>query len=100
MYNVRDILTTLKDSVFKIVARCSVCRSEFEPGGSCPNGHPPPYALRVKLGDCEVRGFERLATLPPYVQHLVLASIEAGEAEGQLLPVLSRLRDYGVVVCN
>lgn len=100
MYNARDILMALKKSVFTLVARCSVCRSEFEPGGSCPNGHPPPYALRVKLGDCEVRDFERLALLPPFVQQLVLTSIEAGEAEGRLLPILSRLRDYGVVICN
>ncbi|ABP51715.1 MAG: hypothetical protein OWQ51_03770 [Pyrobaculum arsenaticum] len=86
--------------MFILVARCTKCGSEFELSESCPNGHPPPYALRVKLRDCEVRDFERFALLPSFVQQLVLTSIEVGEAEGQLLPILLRLRDYGVVVCN
>ncbi|ACB40772.1 hypothetical protein [Pyrobaculum neutrophilum] len=91
---------------------CSRCGRPFlleaSPGLSvfCPScGHPIDEARCertsvVKLGDCEVRDWDRLAALSPTTQQMVLQALESGRAPRELYPVLLKLREVGALICT
>ncbi|ABL88549.1 hypothetical protein Pisl_1389 [Pyrobaculum islandicum DSM 4184] len=54
----------------------------------------------VKLGDCEIRDWDRVATLSPTVQQMVLQALESGRAPKELYPILLKLREIGALVCT
>ncbi|MEZ0319687.1 MAG: hypothetical protein ABWK05_06835 [Pyrobaculum sp.] len=86
--------------MFGVVAVCNVCGAEFSPGGECPRGHGRQYRLELRVGDCEVRDFERFSLMPHTVQDLVMAVVEGGRGPPYLYPLFLILKDAGVLTCS
>jgi len=54
----------------------------------------------VEVVDCEIRDWERFALLPLSTQNTILEVIQSGRIPKDLLPLMTRLRDAGIVVCT
>lgn len=70
---------------------------------TCPNGHSFVATVAQEetvVLDCEVRDWERFGLLPTTTQETVLEAIQGGRIPRELLPLMTRLRNYGVVVCT
>ncbi|ACB40407.1 hypothetical protein [Pyrobaculum neutrophilum] len=93
------------------VARCPICGVEFRPEVKsiddgeaevrCPNGHV--FTIHIDndaVFDCEIRDWERFGLLPQTIQHAVLEAIQSGRIPRELRPLMTRLKDAGVVVCT
>lgn len=86
--------------MFGVVAVCNVCGAEFKPGAKCPNGHEGQYRLELRVGDCEVRDFDKFSLMPHAVQEMVIAVVEGGKGPPYLYPLFLVLRDAGVLACS
>jgi len=87
--------------------KCPVCGVEFVSPTAhgevvCPNGH----VFNVgdveenSVLDCEIRDWERFALLPLSMQNAVLEVIQSGRVPKDLLALMRRLRESGIVVCT
>jgi len=54
----------------------------------------------VEVVDCEIRDWERFALLPLSTQNAILEVIQSGRIPKDLLPLMTRLQDAGIVVCT
>ncbi|MEM4577295.1 MAG: hypothetical protein QXU59_00475 [Pyrobaculum sp.] len=86
--------------------KCPICRVEFTPASSggyvaCPNGHIFKLAEASEtLLDCEIRDWDRFSLLPQQTQQSILEIIQNGRVPPEMLPLMRRLKDAGVVVCT
>jgi len=54
----------------------------------------------VRLGDCEIRDWERFGQLSPTNQERVLQALESGMAPRELYPLLLKLKETGALICT
>jgi len=87
--------------------KCPVCGVEFVPPTThgevvCPNGHVfnVDNIEENSVLDCEIRDWERFALLPLSMQNAVLEVIQSGRVPKDLLALMRRLRESGIVVCT
>jgi len=50
--------------------------------------------------DCEIRDWEKFGALPQSTQKAVLEAIQSGKVPKDLLPLMKRLKEVGVVICT
>jgi len=50
--------------------------------------------------DCEIKDWEKFGALPQSTQKAVLEVIQSGKVPKDLLPLMKRLKDTGVVICT
>lgn len=103
-----------------VKVRCPVCGVEFTPhldneeakkartGGfektlQCPNGHAFTALIKADTNliyDCEIRDWERFGLLPAATQQAILEAIQGGRVPRELIPLMTRLREAGIVICT
>ncbi len=74
-------------------ARCLNCGSVIELQGFVID-------VMVRLGDCEIRDWERFGQLSPTNQERVLQALESGMAPRELYPLLLKLKETGALICT
>jgi len=74
-------------------ARCPNCSSVIESQGFAID-------VVVRLGDCEIRDWERFGQLSPMNQERVLQALESGVAPRELYPLLLKLKETGALICT
>ncbi|AAL62616.1 P. aerophilum family 562 protein [Pyrobaculum aerophilum str. IM2] len=91
-----------------LLGKCRTCGEEVEAvskgDAKCPKcGGPVEFyggKEVVKLLDCEIRDWERIAVLSPTAQQMVLQALESGTAPKELYPLLLKLKDAGALICT
>ena len=73
--------------------RCPSCNVSIEPGSFG-------FDLVVRLGDCEIRDWERFGQLSSTNQERVLQALESGLAPRELYPLLLKLKEMGALICT
>jgi hypothetical protein len=73
--------------------RCPRCNLSIDPGGFG-------FDLVVRLGDCEIRDWERFGQLSSTNQERVLQALESGLAPRELYPLLLKLKEVGALICT
>jgi hypothetical protein len=73
--------------------RCPSCNLSIDPGGFA-------FDLVVRLGDCEIRDWERFGQLSSTNQERVLQALESGLAPRELYPLLLKLKEMGALICT
>jgi hypothetical protein len=73
--------------------RCPSCNLSIDPGGFAID-------LVVRLGDCEIRDWERFGQLSSTNQERVLQALESGLAPRELYPLLLKLKEVGALICT
>jgi len=76
-----------------VVVNCRLCDSQVVVGAE-------ELVEDVRLFDCEVRDWDRIAVLSGKAQQMVLQAVESGRAPKELLPLLVKLRDVGALICT
>ena len=76
-----------------VVVNCRRCGSQVVVGVE-------ELVEEVRLFDCEVRDWDRIAALSGKAQQMVLQAVESERAPRELLPLLVKLRDVGALVCT
>ena len=73
--------------------RCPSCNLFIDPGG---------FALDVvvRLGDCEIRDWERIGRLSSTNQEKILQALESGLAPREIYPLLLKLKEMGALICT
>jgi hypothetical protein len=56
--------------------------------------------LVVRLGDCEIRDWERFGQLSSTNQERVLQALESGLAPREIYPLLLKLKEMGALICT
>jgi len=72
---------------------CPRCKLFIDPGGFA-------FDLVVRLGDCEIRDWERLGRLSSTNQERILQALESGLAPRELYPLLLKLKEMGALICT
>jgi hypothetical protein len=54
----------------------------------------------VRLGDCEIRDWERFGQLSSTNQERVLQALESGLAPREIYPLLLKLKEMGALICT
>ncbi|MEZ0318880.1 MAG: hypothetical protein ABWK05_02665 [Pyrobaculum sp.] len=92
--------------------KCPVCGVEFIPDNirridgneaevTCPNGHVFTILVdRESVLDCEIRDWDRFAVLPSSMQNAVLEVIRSGRVPSEMVTLMRRLKEAGIVVCT
>ena len=73
--------------------RCPRCNVSIEPGNFG-------FDLVVRLGDCEIRDWERFGQLSSTNQERVLQALESGLAPREIYPLLLKLKEMGALICT
>ena len=73
--------------------RCPSCNLSIDPGGFA-------FDLVVRLGDCEIRDWERFGQLSSTNQERVLQALESGLAPREIYPLLLKLKEMGALICT
>lgn len=73
--------------------RCPSCNLSIDPGGFTID-------LVVRLGDCEIRDWERFGQLSSTNQERVLQALESGLAPREIYPLLLKLKEMGALICT
>ncbi len=73
--------------------RCPSCNLFIDPGGFA-------FDLVVRLGDCEIRDWERFGQLSSTNQGKILQALESGLAPRELYPLLLKLKEVGALICT
>jgi len=73
--------------------RCPRCNLSIDPGGFG-------FDLVVRLGDCEIRDWERFGQLSSTNQERVLQALESGLAPREIYPLLLKLKEVGALICT
>jgi hypothetical protein len=73
--------------------RCPSCNVSIEPGSFG-------FDLVVRLGDCEIRDWERFGQLSSTNQERVLQALESGLAPREIYPLLLKLKEVGALICT
>jgi hypothetical protein len=73
--------------------RCPSCNVSIEPGSFG-------FDLVVRLGDCEIRDWERFGQLSSTNQERVLQALESGLAPREIYPLLLKLKEMGALICT
>jgi len=55
---------------------------------------------RPEVLDCEIGDREKFGKLPPSTQRAVLDAIQSGKIPADLLPLVRRLKETGIIVCT
>ena len=56
--------------------------------------------VMVRLGDCEIRDWERFGQLSAATQERILQALESGMAPRELYPLLLKLKETGALICT
>ena len=72
---------------------CPSCNLSVDPGGFA-------FDLVVRLGDCEIRDWERFGQLSSTNQERVLQALESGLAPREIYPLLLKLKEMGALICT
>jgi len=73
--------------------RCPRCNLSIDPSDFTID-------LVVRLGDCEIRDWERFGQLSSTNQERVLQALESGLAPRELYPLLLKLKEMGALICT
>jgi hypothetical protein len=73
--------------------RCPRCNISIDPG--CFG-----FDLVVRLGDCEIRDWERFSQLSSTNQERILQALESGLAPREIYPMLLKLKEMGALICT
>ncbi len=73
--------------------RCPRCYLLIDPGRFAID-------LVVRLGDCEIRDWERIGQLSSTNQERVLQALESGLAPREIYPLLLKLKEVGALICT
>lgn len=73
--------------------RCPSCNLSIDPSGFAID-------LVVRLGDCEIRDWERFGQLSSTNQERVLQALESGLAPREIYPLLLKLKEMGALICT
>jgi len=73
--------------------RCPSCNLSIDPSGFA-------FDLVVRLGDCEIRDWERFGQLSSTNQERVLQALESGLAPREIYPLLLKLKEMGALICT
>jgi hypothetical protein len=73
--------------------RCPHCNLSIDPSGFTID-------LVVRLGDCEIRDWERFGQLSSTNQERVLQALESGLAPREIYPLLLKLKEMGALICT
>lgn len=91
--------------------KCPICGVEFSPEVrkvddgeaevTCPNGHVFTILVdRETVLDCEIRDWDRFALLPSSMQDALLEVIQSGKVPREMVALMRRLKESGIVVCT
>ncbi len=72
---------------------CPSCNLSIDPSGFTVD-------LVVRLGDCEIRDWERFGQLSSTNQERVLQALESGLAPREIYPLLLKLKEMGALICT
>jgi Zn-finger nucleic acid-binding protein len=73
--------------------RCPRCHLFIDPGGFAID-------LVVRLGDCEIRDWERIGRLSSTNQEKILQALESGMAPREIYPLLLKLKEMSALICT
>jgi Zn-finger nucleic acid-binding protein len=73
--------------------RCPRCYHLIDPGSF-------DIDLVVRLGDCEIRDWERFGQLSSTNQEKILQAMESGMAPREIYPLLLKLKEMSALICT